>query len=281
MSDGLESGDWGAPMPAAAWAAALFSACRVAGLLSSLFWVRGVQVPWLSRLGLIAVLSLSLAFTLGTTGSAPDGKRDLESVCAHPATACLVAASELLVGAALGWGVLMVFAAVLASTRLVFEQIGLRLGAVFDPSSSVGGDAAPDFLQAFAWVLFFALEIHHALLGSLSASFAACPPGTASPGRLLALVGGAAVDLGPDLAAAALALSLPVMLLMLVASGIQGLLARSLPHGEQLFLSTPVRAALGIAAAAISLPLVAGVLKGLFGEAIEGAQDLARVLSRN
>lgn len=209
-------------------------------------------VPRPVKAGLIGIL----AFALAQGAQAAPG-----------AMPVLVAAPiELLIGLALGFTMALGFAAVESAARLLSLQMGLSLGAVFDP---VGGEASTPFDPLFAvmaGLLFLALDLHLQVVGVLADSFTTLPIGGEWPTGLFGAVS--------HLIALALELSarvaMPLALVLLLAELAVALISRAIPQVNVFFLGLPLKILLGIALVAIALPAILAGMAGLFRFLIEG-----------
>ncbi len=209
-------------------------------------------IPRPAKAGLVMVLAITLA---GRAAIAPG------------ATPFLVAAPiELLIGITLGLSMALAFSAMETIARLISVQMGLSLGAVFDP---VGGEASTPLgplFAAMAALLFLALNLHLAIVRVLSDSFASLPIGGAWPTGLF----GAAANL----AALALELSarvaLPLALVLLLVELSVALISRAIPQINVFFLGLPLKILVGIALIAVSRPTIRGGMSGILRFVIEG-----------
>ena len=211
-------------------------------------------VPSPVKAGLAAMLTLAL---VGTASVAP------------AATALMLAAPiELVVGIALGYMLSLGFAAVESAARLVSIQMGLSLGAVFDP---VGGEAATPFEPLFAimtGILFLGLNLHLAAISILAESFTALPIGGAWPGGLFGSVA-QLIALALELAAR---VAMPLALVLLLAELAVALISRAIPQVNVFFLGLPLKIVLGIGLVAISLPTLLDGIAGIFRFLVDGAR---------
>jgi flagellar biosynthetic protein FliR len=179
----------------------------------------------------------------------------------------LAAPIEVLIGISMGFALALGFSAVDSAARLVSIQMGLSLGAVFDP---VGGEASTPFDPLFAvlaGILFMALDLHLAIIGILAASFTTLPIGGDWPAGLFGAVA--------RLAALALELSarvaMPLALVLLLAELAVALISRAIPQINVFFLGLPLKILFGIALVAVALPNLIDGFAGVFRFLVEGA----------
>lgn len=215
------------------------------------------SVPTPVKAGLIALLAVALV------GSAK----------AAPGAAPLIVAApiELLIGLALGFSMALAFGAIETAARLLSIQMGLSLGAVFDP---VGGEASTPLGPLFAvmsGLLFLALNLHLAIIGVLADSFATLPIGGDWPAGLfgsLSRLGALALELAARVA-------MPLALVLLLAELAVALISRAIPQVNVFFLGLPLKILLGIALVAVALPSILAGMAGVFHFVIGGAAAAA------
>jgi flagellar biosynthetic protein FliR len=209
-------------------------------------------VPSPVKAGLAALLAVTLAGGAAITPGAQP---------------ILVAAPiELLIGVAMGLSFALAFAVMETIARLVSIQMGLSLGAVFDP---VGGEASTPLGPLFAAtsaLLFLALNLHLALVRVLADSFRALPIGGQWPTNLF---GAAAnlVALGLELSAR---VALPLALVLLLVELSVALISRAIPQINVFFLGLPLKILVGIALIAVALPTVLTGMTSIFRFVFDG-----------
>ncbi len=209
-------------------------------------------VPGPVKAGLVGVLAITLAQGAAVTGS--------------PQPLILAAPVELAIGVAMGLTMAAGFAVVDAASRLLSIQMGLSLGAVFDP---IGGEASTPFEPLFAvlaGLLFLALNLHLAVVRILAESFAALPIGGALPTGLL----GALASLLAIALELAVKVAMPLALILLLVELSVALISRAIPQVNVFFLGLPVKILVGIALVAFALPGLLNGFGGVFTTLIDG-----------
>lgn len=196
-------------------------------------------IPGQVKAGLAAVLAVGIARSA--------------SVAPSPVPFWLAAPFELVVGLALGFIVGLGFHAVESVGRLVALQLGLSLAPVFDPVRGDTGSAIDPLFAVLAGLLFYALDLHLAMLAALGDSFARLPLGGGWPGevgRYAAGLAAVALELGGRIA-------LPLALVLLMAEVAVALVARAIPQVNVFFLGLPVKLLAGLAILVAALPQLA------------------------
>jgi flagellar biosynthetic protein FliR len=228
----------------------VFLRCTGFIVTAPIFGHRAVPRP--VKAGLIAILALTLA---SDANAAPG------------AVPMLVAAPiELLIGITMGFALGLGFSAVETAARLLSLQMGLSLGAVFDP---VSGEASTPFDPLFAvmaGLLFLALNLHLAIVGVLADSFTALPIGGAWPTDLFGAVS-RLIALALELAAR---VAMPLALVLLLVELAVALISRAIPQVNVFFLGLPLKILVGIVLVGISLPTILAGMAGIFRFLLDG-----------
>jgi len=123
---------------------ALLLSLRLAGALVATPILAPASVPLPVRV--LVVFGLSLVLALGMPGTArPVGLSGLVAA----------ASTELALGATLGLGILLAFAAISMAGQLVGVEIGFGLGQVIDPSSNASMPVVASAFQQLGLLVFF------------------------------------------------------------------------------------------------------------------------------
>lgn len=145
---------------------------------------------------------------------------------------------QVLIGAALGFLVAMVFSAVQAAGNLIDLFGGFQLAQAFDPMSQTNGAQFARLYQITAVTLLFVSDAHHVVIAGLVRSFEALPLGV--PLNLAAMA--QAVTGGiTDLFLAALQVAGPLIVVLFMADAGLGLLTRVAPALNAFALGFPLK----------------------------------------
>jgi flagellar biosynthetic protein FliR len=220
------------------------------------------SVPVAHRAGLAALVALVVAPLLA--GPPAAGDRDALGLL-------LAVGGELLLGAALGAVASLLLAAVEVAGELIGSQMGLGLGALYDPSLGTQATVVTRTLDLLALLLLLTFDGHHLVLQAVVGSFQRLPPGSLGPGAaapgVLAL-GGRVVRSGLELAA-------PVVGILLVVNLTLALLTRVAPQANLFVIGLPITMGIGLFCLVQTLPYV-GHLVGRLTAGL--AADLTLVL---
>lgn len=250
--------------------AAVLVGCRLLGLFISAPFFRSRLLPWRLKIAVVAVLSMGVLLSpvpqeslMGLGDGVLEDLRD-------PARGWLLIGGELLIGAVLGWSVLVVLACVQGAADLIAQQTGFTANLIADPQSQGGGSSLGIFYHGLAIYLLLSLNLHHSLIGSVLKSFSWVPPGSLSAASVAQMLGRLALEIGSDLFVAAMVLALPVLLAMALVSMAQAALGRALPQAELFTLGLPVRLLVGLIVLYASLPVSMRYVGGMLRSAVRG-----------
>ena len=250
--------------------AAVLVGCRLLGLFITAPFFRSRLLPWRLKIAVVAVLSMGVLLSpvpqeslMGLGDGVLEDLRD-------PARGWLLIGGELLIGAVLGWSVLVVLACVQGAADLIAQQTGFTANLIADPQSQGGGSSLGIFYHGLAIYLLLSLNLHHSLIGSVLKSFSWVPPGSLSAASVAQMLGRLALEIGSDLFVAAMVLALPVLLAMVLVSMAQAALGRALPQAELLTLGLPVRLLVGLMVLYASLPVSMRYVGGMLRSAVRG-----------
>jgi flagellar biosynthesis protein FliR len=216
-------------------------------------------VPKPVKAGLAAILAITLA-----SGA---------SVAAGAMPVLLAAPIELLIGIAMGVTMNLSFAAIESASRQLSIQMGLSLGAVFDP---VGGEASTPFDPLFAIMaalLFLALNLQLATIQVLADSFTSLPIGGGWPADLFGAVS-TLIALALELA---VRVAFPLALILLLVELAVALISRAIPQVNVFFLGLPLKILIGIVLVLIAAPTILAGMGNVFRFMIEGVNTALTV----
>lgn len=146
--------------------------------------------------------------------------------------------SEVTIGFVLGLAARMVFAGVALFGQVASIQSGLGAAAVLDPTTGERSLAMASLFQAFAILIYFAIDGHHALIRAVSISFEQFPLGGGGPDpRAFAAV----ASLGAGIFEIAVRLAMPVTVAMLVTNVALGILGRSMVQMNLMTVQLPAQ----------------------------------------
>ena len=213
-------------------------------------------VPRTVKVGLAALLSIAIAPTLGA----------LPTVPLVSAAGFWILIQQVLIGAAMGFSMRLVFAVVQAAGEYAGLQMGLSFASFFDPTSGGQTMVLARLLNVMATLIFLALDGHLTLIMTLAESFRVLPiadaPLAARGWFLLASAGGQIFSGG-------LLLALPLIAVLLTLNLAMGILYRVSPQFSIFAVGFPVTLLAGIGMLQMLMQYLAPFLAPRFAGGME------------
>lgn len=180
----------------------------------------------------------------------------------------LAVAAEALVGLALGFVLQLSFAAPIVAAEQIGGAMGMSIASTADPMSGAHSPALGQYFTVLLSVIFLALGGHLTWLRLVIDSYQVLPPGAAwlSPDQLHLVV-----SFGGAMFVAAVAIALPVTLVLLLVQLLSGVLSRSAPSLNLFALGLPAGVLAGLAGLIVAAPLAAEQMADLSAEALSHA----------
>ena len=249
------------PVEAELWRL-LFAMTRIGAALLAAPFFGAAGVPVQVRVGITGAIAVLVC--AWTPLQAPPALLSLNGL--------VIIAGEVLVGLALGFVLQVAFAAPLIGAEIISGSMGLSMAVTADPASGGQSTAIGQYFSILLALIFLLLGGHLHFLNLVIESYKILPPGETWLGQDgLEHV----ASFGGQMFATALAIALPVTLVLLIVQILTGVLSRSAPSLNLFALGLPVGVLTGIAALIAASPLLAGQLIDLTHTAIE---DSASVL---
>ncbi|MDQ6647428.1 MAG: flagellar biosynthetic protein FliR [Pseudomonadota bacterium] len=242
------------------WLGSFFWALgRVGGLFLVAPVFSAKMLPARIKLGLVVVLTMVLAPLAPTT-------IDLLS-----ASGVAALAGQILIGAAVGFVLKLVFEAVSFGGELVAQSMSLGFAEVANPQGGPSSPVLSEFYLLLVTLLFLAMDGHLRLIALLAESFHTLPPGTTTinANGLFAVVGFAA-----ELFGGAVRVALPAMTSLLVVNIGFAAISRSAPSMNLFAVGFPITISLGFIALWLALRSLPGAFEALQGDAWSLMRDL-------
>jgi flagellar biosynthetic protein FliR len=181
------------------------------------------------------------------------------------ANGLLMVLGEVLVGLSLGFVLQLAFAAPTMAAEIIGGSMGMAMATAVDPTSGAQSPALGHYFSVVLIVIFFALGAHLQWINLVVESYRVFPPGQTWLGaeRLSVIAGFAGT-----MFATAVAIALPVTLVLLVVQVVTGVLSRSAPALNLFALGLPAGVLAGIAALIASAPLITDQMTDLSAKAV-------------
>lgn len=251
--------------PPLVWGTFALIACRVLTILMIVPIFGGRTVPAPVKIGLALLVSLILLPLAPARVSALPEEM--------PAFLTLVA-RELLIGALIGFAVLLVFTALQAAGHIVGLQMGFSLANVVNPLTADHASLIDQFYALLAALVFFSMNGHHALLTAMQQSFDLAPIGRLDLGLPPATV---LLTWGRDVFTIAARISLPVVAALLLTDVAMAVIARSVPQLNVFIVGLPAKVAVAFLMLIVTVPVTAVIMSRAFAGLGPATQLLLRV----
>ena len=183
----------------------------------------------------------------------------------------LMVAGEVLVGLTLGFVLQLSFAAPVIAAEIIGGTMGMAMATSVDPNSGTQSPALGQYFGVVLTVIFLALGCHLQWIGLLVESYKVFPPGETWLGadKFSEILG-----FGTTMFVTAVAMALPVTLVLFVVQVVTGVLSRSAPALNLFALGLPAGVLAGIAALIISAPLLTDQMTDLAANAISETRSV-------
>jgi len=144
----------------------------------------------------------------------------------------------------------------------------MSMATAVDPNSGAQSPALGQYFTVLMTLVFLALGAHLHWIALVLESYRAFPPGETwiGPGRITQTV-----EFGGTMFATAVAIALPVSLVLLLVQMVTGVLSRSAPSLNLFALGLPAGVLAGIAALIVSAPIFTDQMVDLSATAIDAA----------
>jgi flagellar biosynthetic protein FliR len=183
-------------------------------------------------------------------------------------------AGEVLVGVALGFVLQFAFAAPVIAAEMIGGAMGMSMATAVDPNSGSQSPALGQYFTVVVTLIFLALGGHLQWIALVIESYRVFPLGQTWLGAdKLAEIAG----FGGTMFVTAVAIALPVSLIMLVVQVVTGILSRSAPALNIFALGLPAGVLAGIAGLIVAAPVLTDQASLLTSDALAAT---ARVLAK-
>ncbi len=185
----------------------------------------------------------------------------------------LIIAGEVLVGLSLGFILQIAFATPVLAAEVIGGSLGMSMATAVDPNSGAQSPALGQYFTVLMTLVFLALGAHLHWIALVLESYRAFPPGETWIGtdRIAQTI-----EFGGTMFATAVAIALPVSLVLLLVQMLTGVLSRSAPSLNLFALGLPAGVLAGIAALIVSAPIFTDQMIDLSATAIDTAGRFLR-----
>lgn len=239
----------------------IFAMTRIGAALLAAPFFGAIAVPVQLRVAITGAVAVLVC--AWTPFQAPEALISLEGF--------LAIAGEVLIGLSLGFVLQIMFAAPLMAAEVIGGTMGLSMAVTNDPASGGQSTVLGQFFYTVLALIFLTVGAHLQFLTLVVESYAVFPPGQTWLGadRLEQIV-----SFGGQMVATAVAIALPVTLILLLVQMVTGVLSRSAPSLNLFALGLPAGVMAGIVALIVAAPLLVEQLVDLSAVAVAGSASL-------
>lgn len=241
--------------------AALWPFIRVSGFLLAAPVIGTRSVP--TRVRIVMALAL--------TGVLLPVAAPAAAIDPLAAEGLLTAAHQLIIGAAIGLVLRLLFFVFEFAGQLVSQQSGLGFASLVDPQTGAQVPVLAHFYITLVTLLFFASNAHLVLIELLADSFRLLPVG---PQGLTAAGAEIIAAWTAELVAAGLLLALPVVVALLAINFALGVMARAAPQLNIFAVGFPVMIVFGMVLMWLTLGSLHESALALFDSGFTAARDM-------
>lgn len=247
-----------------AWLAALiFPLTRILALIASSPVLGNKQVAARVKIGLSVLLAIIIVPTL----------RDMPQVAVGSPQGMLIMVQQIIIGAAMGFTMRLIFTAVEMAGEFAGLQMGLGFASFYDPINATHSAIIAQWLGVIATLTFLAMNGHLYMLSALATSFQTLPIGSTMPAKGFYGV----ANWGGSIFLYALQISLPLLAALLITNLALGILTRAAPQLNLFAVGFPITLAIGFFVLALSMPYFAPLLDRMIQEGLGTALNLAKL----
>jgi len=226
---------------------------RILGLIATAPLFGNISIPAPIKVGLGVMLAIIIA----------PGVPSLPVMDPMSMQGLLILVQQFVIGAAMGFTIRIVLAAVEMAGEIVGLTMGLGFATFFDPQSKGRSSAISQFLALLTLMIYLAANLHLALLSVLADSFSTMPisalPISSQPFQLFIAWGGRIFSAGVQL-------SLPIVAALLITNIALGILTRAAPQLNLFGIGFPITICVGFVMIGLTLPYLITPLDRLFQE---------------
>jgi flagellar biosynthetic protein FliR len=239
----------------------MFLMTRIGAAMVAAPFFGGTNVPAMIRV--IVAGAISLLVANWTAVQAPEHIFSLMGM--------LAVAGEILIGTALGFVLQFAFAAPTIAAELIGSGMGLSMASTVDPQNGTHSPAIGQYFTVVLTLIFFSLGCHLQWIALVIKSYSVFPPGHTwlAPDQIWQIM-----TYGTTMFATAIAMAVPVTLILLLIMVVAGFLSRSAPALNMFSLGLPASIAAGFAAMLATAPMLNDRMTMLCADAIAGAARL-------
>ena len=220
------------------------------------------SVPMHTKIGFAIVLSLIVL---------PLSSQEIEGAPTDLFMFASALGTEVILGIAIGVGVMLVFQGLEMGASLVSVQMGFGIGQIFDPITGHMSGTIEQFYRVVITLVFFAINGHYLVIQGFLRTFEVVPPGQAT---LDVIAGDRVVPFFGTLLVTSVQIALPVFGALVLTDLAMALVNRTVPQMNALVVGFPIKIGVGLLVLAASMPLMVAFLGVTMGRALVDVNSL-------
>lgn len=237
---------------------------RILALISTAPVVGNRSVPVRLKVGLSVAITLLISPILGPMPQIEPGS----------VPGLFVIAQQILIGAAMGLAMQIVFVAVELAGEVTGLQMGLGFASFYDPIRGSNTAVIAQYMNLVATLFFLAVNGHLLMISTLVDSFFAFPIGS-QPMHAAGWL--APVSWGGRIFFAGLLLSLPLLGTLLITNMALGILTKAVPQLNLFAVGFPITLTVGMGMLTLSLPYFEPILDHLMHDGFQVMLKIAKL----
>ncbi len=213
---------------------------RILAMMAAAPLLGNKQVSRQIKIGLAVMITLIIAPSLD----------NIPPVSVATPMGWLIILQQIVIGAAMGLTIRVIFNAVEMAGEIISLQMGLGFAILFDPVNGTNSAIIAQWLSVLATLIFLTMDGHHLMIAAVVDSFHTLPIGQApTPQSFYQLA-----EWGSSIFYYGLHIALPVLAVLLFINIALGVLTRAAPQLNIFAVGFPITLTVGFLILMISLP---------------------------
>jgi len=237
--------------------------------LTGLFVVTPVfgtrNVPAYFKIGFAFFMTIILINTLDIPG--PEYSNFLEFA--------VIIAKEFLIGLALGFIAYLIFNCIYMAGEIVDMQVGFGMVNIVNPLSNIQVPLTANFYYIISLLMLISVKGHYMIIKALYGSYEYIPiDGALKSEGITENV----IRLFRNFFITGFKIAAPITAAILITDIMLGIMAKAVPQLNIFVLGLPIKIVVGMALLTVTLPVLAGVLEGIFKTIEDEMVNFLRIL---
>lgn len=167
---------------------------------------------------------------------------------------------ETINGLVLGYIVNICFYSLRLGGKLIDNQLGLSMASIYDPNVHSQSTIMENMMYFIGIVVFFGLNIHHILIGSIQKSFEIIPVGQCILKNNLSYI----LKIFSSYFILGIKLAIPIIVVLIITDLITGIISRSISGLNVMIIGMPLKMLVGLVFFLSMLPFIISGMHEMF-----------------